>query len=435
MKLNSNFIRNSIYNLIGLGLPLLAAIFSIPLLIRALGESRFGLLTLILAIVSYFGLFDLGLGRAVTQQFARAVGAGESHRLVPLVSTANLILLALGSFAGLLLLASAPFASNMFSDRNHNGEISSALRWMALAMPFIILTSGFRGILEAQQKFAIINLIRVPMGLFTFLGPAVCVIAGHPDLKMISAVLALGRIVACVIHGKFALKGLISDNIIREASRSEFYNLVTTGGWLTISNIISPLMTYVDRFLIGIVAGSVAVAHYVTPQEIVVRLSMIPAALSTTLFPIFSQQQHANQTEIKSNLRNYSIILGLAITPFSLIVFLFSHLILLKWISPEFAEASYQILQILALASLFNSVANVPYTYLQGTGRASDVAKLHTVELLLYVPLVTLMTRQYGSLGAAIAWLARIVIDCFALFYLTSRAISQIDRPLPKSPQ
>ena len=63
-------IRHSTYNLLGLGLPLLIAVFTIPVLIKDLGDARFGLLTLIWAVVGYFGLFDLGLGRAMTQQLA-----------------------------------------------------------------------------------------------------------------------------------------------------------------------------------------------------------------------------------------------------------------------------------------------------------------------------------------------------------------------------
>ena len=59
-------LRHTAFNLIGLGAPLLVAVGTIPVLIHALGPARFGLLTLIWAVVSYFGLFDLGLGRALT---------------------------------------------------------------------------------------------------------------------------------------------------------------------------------------------------------------------------------------------------------------------------------------------------------------------------------------------------------------------------------
>ena len=56
------------------------------------------------------------------------------------------------------------------SDRS---DAVSALRLMALALPFVLLTSGARGILEARFAFGLLNAIRIPLGLVTFLGSAV----------------------------------------------------------------------------------------------------------------------------------------------------------------------------------------------------------------------------------------------------------------------
>ena len=72
---------NSVWNLVGLGLPLLVALVSIPILIRGLGTDRFGILTLAWVVIGYFSLFDLGLGRAVTKLVADRLGAGASERV------------------------------------------------------------------------------------------------------------------------------------------------------------------------------------------------------------------------------------------------------------------------------------------------------------------------------------------------------------------
>ena len=100
-------LRNTIYNLIGLGAPLLAALVSIPMLIAALGTDRFGLLILIWAVVSYFGLFDLGLGRALTQQLAVVFAGEEYERVGPLVATASLLMAVLGVISGVLLVTAS----------------------------------------------------------------------------------------------------------------------------------------------------------------------------------------------------------------------------------------------------------------------------------------------------------------------------------------
>src|SRR2546425_9159614 len=77
--------RNTVWNLFGNGAPMVVAVFCIPILIRSLGRERFGVLTLAWALIGYASLFDLGLGRALTQLVARKLGSGEA-REVPAVA-------------------------------------------------------------------------------------------------------------------------------------------------------------------------------------------------------------------------------------------------------------------------------------------------------------------------------------------------------------
>src|SRR5258708_38708086 len=91
--------RNTMWNLVGSGAPMLVALFSIPILIRGLGKERFGVLTLAWALIGYASLFDLGLGRALTQLVAKKLGAGEEKEIPSLAWTSLLLMLLLG-FAG-----------------------------------------------------------------------------------------------------------------------------------------------------------------------------------------------------------------------------------------------------------------------------------------------------------------------------------------------
>jgi O-antigen/teichoic acid export membrane protein len=63
---NRLLVTNVFWNLLGMGIPLLVAIFTIPLLIDGLGISRYGILTIVWMIIGYFNLFDLGIGTVLT---------------------------------------------------------------------------------------------------------------------------------------------------------------------------------------------------------------------------------------------------------------------------------------------------------------------------------------------------------------------------------
>jgi O-antigen/teichoic acid export membrane protein len=69
--------RNTAWNLLGMCAPMVVALFAIPLLVEGMGKDRFGLLTLIWMLVGYLGVFDLGLGRALTQTVAQRLGKDD----------------------------------------------------------------------------------------------------------------------------------------------------------------------------------------------------------------------------------------------------------------------------------------------------------------------------------------------------------------------
>lgn len=78
--------QNALFNIIGTALPLGVGLISIPTVIDALGLKVFGLLTLLWTAIGYFGLFDFGMGRALTQQVAFH-RAQKTNELVPMIKT------------------------------------------------------------------------------------------------------------------------------------------------------------------------------------------------------------------------------------------------------------------------------------------------------------------------------------------------------------
>lgn len=409
-------IKNTIYNLAGLGLPLLVAVFCIPVLIRELGDARFGLLTLIWAVVSYFGLFDLGLGRALTQLLAVAIVEKDEKRAGSLVATATALMAVLGIFAGILMALLASWGVGLIQSVPDRQEAINAVLWMSLAMPFIVLNSGFRGVLEARDAFGIINAIRLPMGLFTFIGPVLVVIYGSARLDAIACVLSVGRIVACVVHAWYALDSLPNGYGKLIPSKSLLKPLCISGGWLTVSNIISPLMGYADRFIIGGVLSAAVVSYYTTPQEILLKLWILPSAITAVLFPTFATQIAIGGEKVKNIFFKAVSWLYILIFPITSIFFVFSYEIISLWIGKEFALESYFLMKIFSVGILINCLAHIPYTLIQSANLARVTAAIHCFQFPFFIFLIWWMTLTYGVVGAACAWLVRMAFDSILMF-------------------
>ncbi|MBX9594429.1 MAG: hypothetical protein K2X46_08705, partial [Roseomonas sp.] len=71
-------LSGTLWNAAGRGLPLLLALALTPVLVHQMGLDRWGLFTLALALVGVFGVFDLGVGAALTRALSARIGAGET---------------------------------------------------------------------------------------------------------------------------------------------------------------------------------------------------------------------------------------------------------------------------------------------------------------------------------------------------------------------
>lgn len=413
--------HHTLLNLLGLGAPLLLALVTIPALVHELGTDRFGLLTLIWAVTSYFGLFDLGLGRALTQQLSVVLAQERTEDIGPLSATALSLMAALGVVAGVLMVTLASWGVDLIKSVPDREEAVLATILMGLGLPAIVLTSGLRGMLEAKHQFGVLNLIRLPMGMWTFAGPWLMVKYFGPDLAAIAAALVVGRVLALAAHAWFVWRGM-PELHGRLTWRSRWLRpLCVSGGWLTLSNIVSPFMGYVDRFVIGATLSAAAVAFYATPQELVTKLWIIPGALTGVLFPTFAAQLARGDGHAWVLFDRAVAWLFVALLPITAGLALFAHELLARWIGVEFANHSAMILQVFALGILINCLAHVPLTWLQSAGHYRAPALLHCAELPLFMIALWLLSARWGLMGAALAWLLRMVLDSAILFWLVRR--------------
>ncbi|MBX9701516.1 MAG: flippase, partial [Acetobacteraceae bacterium] len=96
------------WNAAGRGLPLLLALALTPALVALLGLERWGLFTLALAMVGVFGVFDLGVGQALTRTLAERIGAGRAEEAPGLVGAAIACLAAISTAAAALAWIAIP---------------------------------------------------------------------------------------------------------------------------------------------------------------------------------------------------------------------------------------------------------------------------------------------------------------------------------------
>jgi O-antigen/teichoic acid export membrane protein len=262
------------------------------------------------------------------------------------------------------------------------------------------------------------------MGILTFAGPLL-VLPFTNNLLWVTAVLVAGRCVAWLVYLCLCLKVVPSLRKNFVINRSMVKPLLRIGGWMTVSNIVSPFLAYVDRFLVGALLSATAVAYYATPMEVVTKLLLIPAALVGVLFPAFSTLLSENPARAARLYRVAQKSVFMVLFPAILVSVFFARDGLHIWLGEEFARQGFRVMQILAVGVFMNGLSLVAFSFVQGAGRPDMTAKFHLLEAVFYFPCFWLLTTRFGITGAATAWTLRIGVDALLLAYFAERYLAE----------
>lgn len=295
------------WNLFGSIVPGLVAVPAIGYLAKRLPTELLGALTITWAIVGSLSVLDLGVGRAITRYIAAS--AGDQARAGRGVGTALFIVLATSSVAALVIVLTAPWlASGLLRISAANqSDVVHALRLLALTIPTVVMTAVLQGHVEGLERFEILNVQRAFSGSILAVAPAAGILLG-PSLTNAVLGLCCARLFALLLSVGVSLSVCrISLWLVDAAAARELFRF---GSWLTVTNVLSSAMNYVDRFWLAHVHGSAVVAFYTVPSELILRLSMLPAAISRSFFPRLVSDPDGSRAMSRHGQRAIALICG-----------------------------------------------------------------------------------------------------------------------------
>jgi O-antigen/teichoic acid export membrane protein len=409
--------KNSIFNLVGQILPMLVGVLTIPYIVKGLGTNGYGILSIAFMVLGYFSVFDLGLSRATVKFVAEHLSPDKIHKVPELVWTSLSLLVVMGCIGGLLVAAFVPILVTRFfkMPASFVGQAKISLFILAGSMPVILANDALRGVLEATQRFDLVNYVKVPGSISFYLMAALAIPLGIgvPGVVMLLVAVRLTTTVAYLIlcvRVIPALRGKIAF------SRASARPLATFGGWIMVSNITGPIFGYLERFLIASVLSVSMLTYYSVPFDLISKAIIFPASIAPALFPYFSYHGNSTGNEV-SDVTSRSIkYLLLVMTPVTAIFVFFARDILRLWLGAQFADQSTVVLQILAISFFLSAFAFVPYTSVQALGRPELKAILDVVALPTYAVICWVLLHRMGINGAAVAKLVSSVIDTGFLF-------------------
>ncbi len=411
-----------LWNGMGRGLPLLLALVLTPILVGQLGLERWGLFTLALALVGVFGIFDLGVGAALTRALSERIGAGEGEGAAALTASALVTLagLSLLGAAALFLAMPALVHSVLNVPPALREETVAALRVLACAAPLVVLNAALWGVLAAYQRFRAANLVTIPVSILYYLGPVLALLVWD---SLVAVMLAL---VACRLANTLSYLWLVRPllpGLFRQWPRlAPALPLLRMGGWMTFSGTLGQALIYADRFLIGAMLTLQAVAFYATPLDLVLRFWILPVAVANTLVPAMASAYRAMPERTAALLHRGGLMILAVCLPAALLLLAVAGPVLRLWLGTEFETGSAMVLRLLCLGILFSCLAYVPNALLDAIGRPDLTARLILAEAVVFLPLTALLLwLGLGIEGAAAGFALRCALDCAGKLWLVAR--------------
>jgi O-antigen/teichoic acid export membrane protein len=419
----SRLSRDVALNLAGLAFPVAIALVAVPFLLKGAGVERLGFLTIAWAAIGYLGFLDFGLSRAIARRVAAALDDASLAAEVALMFRFGRILFWSGLAVAAAVFALIP-ARWIFGGGSAGlpaSELNAAWAVLLFTLPAILASNVWRGAMEGRRAFGPVNLYRVLLGIWTYGAPIIVLVWTH-SIEWLVAAISLGRWLSAWLHYRWCRRELPVAADVQPERRGQLIETLKEGAWMTVSNVVGPILVLMDRFVISSVSGLAAAAVYSIPQEIALRMLLLPAAVAISVFPRFAAglDRNSEASALALPERASRLTLGMMV-PASFVTIAIAPVLLEVWLGAEIARSGAFVLQVFALSVLLNAPANIAFILLQARGHARWSAVLHLVELPVTVALLVWAVKSYGIDGAAWVWFARIVVDTAAMFLLARR--------------
>lgn len=420
--------RNTVLNGAGQGFVILLAVGFLPFIVSRLGEESFGLLSILWVVVGSLQVLDLGIAVGSAKFLSAHVAAGRRDLAAGTAQGTLLLIVPAG------LLISAGLFSATFLDIPGALNVPPALHADAVAglrllviLPLVIfLQNSFKSILVAFQRFDLINALLAGYGILQWGGAGLVLLLGGGFLDVVLATVG-ARVLVTVLT--IAAAGRLLPEILAYQpgeSKEAMHRLLRFGGWVSVSQVISPVFSVLDRVYISTLVSLSAVAYFSVVTDVALRLLIVPMSFASTLLPVVSGgwEQPALRGQIRflyERSLKYTLVMML---PVVIVLWSFPADILDLWLGGDYAIRSAPVLMVVAFGLLGNLVAQLPLATLQAMGRPDIPAKLILVEIALYAVVCYWLTNSLGIVGTALAWSFRVTSEAAILLWSVHRRMN-----------
>ena len=404
------YARNLAANWIGYGANLAVMFFMSPFVVHTLGDTRYGVWSLIMSLTGYLGLVELGTRGGLGRYINYYLGKEDVPRVNGTINTAMFMFAGAGVLLTVAAVILAAFFGTFFP--KVPDELVPRARWVILIIAVNVWLgfpgASFRQVLHAFDRFDLRNAVDLVVLAIRTGGTVAVLLYGGGLLELAIVQTASSAVGVVGVYG-FS-KRVFPQLRLRPALASvgHFRELFGFSIWAFIGSIAMKLLYATDSIVIAALLGPEHVTFYAIGGMLIIRMRDVLSQATSVLSPQMIKDCAREDYYSLKNLFRKGSTLSMAVSIPILVGFIFfGREFLILWMGPKYA-VSYPILLILTL-STFPAVA-----FVMG---GPIYAGFHKVRLAALVTLAQGVINLGLSLAFVMVWNMGIVGVAWGTFY------------------
>lgn len=257
-----------------------------PIMLRLMGQSEYGLYSLVASVIGYLTMFDLGLGNAMIRYIAKYKAIGDKKSEAKLNGMFFVIYTIIGVIVLLIGLVLSSQVELIFSNSLTGNEIQKAkilftILTLNLAVSFPL--GIFSSILTAYEEFVFSKLITLGR---TILMPVIMIpmlLAGYRSIGMV-VVISVLNLAGLLMNTWYCLRKLEINMALKGFDFAILRDVAPYSFYIFLNIVVDKLYVNTDKFILGSVSGTIAVSVYAIALQLYEYYSMFSTSINGVFY-------------------------------------------------------------------------------------------------------------------------------------------------------
>jgi len=423
---SSVLIKNALANYGGFFFQIGIAFLLSPFLVHTLGDTKYGIWSIVSSLSGYLCLLDLGISSAVTRYVSRYKQSGETDEMEVIINSG----FGLYALVGIFLVLISPIIANVsVSFINVNDVLSESIRIIIILttfdVSFFLMAGAYRGVFQGLQQYGTINFILIVTGIVKSFMFYLLLSNGYGLISM-SVIAVLEKIITLIFF-YFILKKYINFRFkTSKVTRNGIKTIIQFSFFTFINMIANQIIYYTDAFVVGYFINAAAVTYYSISWSLVEYVKKFCMSFTRVFIPAFSAMEADDDfNKIRQYLITGSKYSLLICCLFCIGLILYGREFINLWMGVEYGVISYPVLVILVISQFIELPQQICLAVLLGLSKHKYMSYVSLTTGIVNVIFSIALVGRYGIIGVAVGTIVpQIFIYGIFMFIYTNKCVS-----------